>query len=1853
MAAAGILSVWSIFLDTLCAEDDLGTLPRIAEVLTHCATSLGNFEFGVPIQRQVLFQVAIVLQRELDSRSGDDLARLRNPLNSHNSYCARAVKGYELLQCFSLVTNPLRESRFNAIRALLFFRILEDDFNRTKLKQIANGLRKSSSRHEHAWGKLIDALPDPDTTTGSWIDALTKVIVLLKPNAKSDAERNFLGAFTWLCDEEQLIAMTISDHSLRDECETQAGAHAKNKIREFYEPAVRFSPDERKPRKFSAFVAPPEESGEEPLAPEPARIDVEITPETPAQEPEISTSISAFSAKRSGYRLAEMSHMLRWDWNHLNFHDLNLLVSAAANELNEESPGRHAALFALLVLTTGIDAQDLPAIPLGSNMTEVEHLTVEGKWIKPILMPKEAWKPSQECRAIFMDSAKTLEFQLPSLVRHGLTLLFKEHPHAKTIGQLTKCHETSGVEFMGRWLDPLRLSAGNARLTHGRLARALRVEVNALSHNAVSSHFIAGRDFDVPPVATYYSGISLNSLAMLYEAACAQLLNQPTNTLASTKQPDLFVGSAVLPNKDEICQFVTSLIHTLEGVSEADIVRLHNTFVTYTLWMLLLGTGHRPVMDPIESIDILDLDRGWLIVNDKQSTPTKAGRLVPLGKILTAQLRHYLTHLARLKNHLKASNPELALRIESALTPAGPRCIPLFFYLDEDNRNWKPINRAALLISLNNLQGLPLNLGRHLLATVATEENWSCEAIREMLGHIEYGTAAFSSTSPLSPNALRDLDDKVDLYLLDMGWKPIPTVLSELKEPDDSTDAPSKLAPIRLGSSSRLETHVRQANNCRTAVNALMRSILIGKPLKQLTQADVDQIFQAALDGKSEPRSLASLERYNKVMRRFRFLKDRYSLKIALPRKFSELPLEKAAFEQDALQCTRMHAAICRGFQELAFKRARSSSKITETAQFAEAICSLVIHSYILDQSLLLGFFENGTIKLLDAPVGMFVEFCMGSDETDTSIRRHALHPISAVLLARSVPNLPDLLGKEKAIQKEIRLLIQACLPDDSGSVVEQFMIPASALSWLIEQTIPVARFELPGNVRAFQEGLFQSFALPREDFVRLLHGRPLKLLSVQCATNATDTSVEDLEEGTLASPEKSSEESSNNASRANAIVLHRAVCRSITGIVRHRGEGMDDNRDNLIRSNRQKDVLESEARSLLKNHASAPQIAVLLVRWLIHLCKNGVNGKSLKASSCANYYQTLARSLIDLGANLELTQLSTDALGETYSDCISAANSSHQEYMLSRLQEFHRFLMRSEGIARVDWAEIAPEGVGGTANIDAGFITWDEYVATFELLLNDPYADTRVQHLQALSWFFMYRFGARRNEAFGLRRKDVIFGDDGLVLLFRHNDFREIKSDNGIRQVPLIGPLLPQERLALTRWLAHIEEFAAEDQLSAVFSTPGHGRRLMDRRKIGERITEALKATTCSPRMRLHYARHSFATRNEWLMSTNLENFNEKWQPIIRRLIGPIDPREARQLLTDTPNISKKGLWASTAAVGHGWPGMTARHYVHGTDLLATALLEQLWEKEKEKVALDPATIAYLAGTSVSEIVATCGGGRIKIGLQNSHVRKIVSSQFEKSHADLYPRVPKPELGPLSLTGKNLTVGEVDKIISLIHLGRNVHAIEDLTFVPITVLNDLVEAACAVQDEAYYGVPGSSWSQFRETGDINFSRSGKRSPAETSRLKHFFQKLDSITSTSNVANNLLDQISALWTKRYRRTRSDLIISKPEELETLLQLMTATLIPPHLVEIRVGQDGYEIARIEAIATKLGFGGSKIVISRDLPMMGSKKPSDRKMRIGVIVLENSEGPLTSTAQLHRALFALAIYRRIPKISPSVT
>ena len=91
------------------------------------------------------------------------------------------------------------------------------------------------------------------------------------------------------------------------------------------------------------------------------------------------------------------------------------------------------------------------------------------------------------------------------------------------------------------------------------------------------------------------------------------------------------------PKPEVLKSFVAGLRERVKRASPRDLIEAHNAYCLYTLWMLMAATGHRPVTDPAESLDVIDFDAGWMVINDKQSHPGKAGRLVPLAPMVTSR----------------------------------------------------------------------------------------------------------------------------------------------------------------------------------------------------------------------------------------------------------------------------------------------------------------------------------------------------------------------------------------------------------------------------------------------------------------------------------------------------------------------------------------------------------------------------------------------------------------------------------------------------------------------------------------------------------------------------------------------------------------------------------------------------------------------------------------------------------------------------------------------------------------------------------------------------------------------------------------------------------------------------------------------------------------------------------------------------------------------------------------------------------------------------------------------------------------------------------------------------------------
>ena len=1770
-------------------------------------------------------------------------------------HCSGSPAEFPLLCCFTTeISDQAILSRIVALRSFVLLGVLSETDRFAQLRVVADGLRKAQTL-PHPWADLIRNFPDPDIAPDQWL--LAALAHAERRRAEfEDAPRHgpaqiaFLTALIGLIrDFGRLIEPGRHRARLAPPIST-AGAGVILK-----RPRKR-SADERVPRAATERAVPEVDTllafePDEGFA-EPVQYELTFAPATAALETEAPLPVARSDDRRTAYRIAEIGQTLRWSWDHLNASELDVLVRAGQAALGTGGPEAARALFALLSLATGLRVTTLARVPIASGDVAEEHFEPCGVWVKPVRRPPQAWTPEPSQRALLVESAGQLRFHLPARIASALAEGFALRPTAKSIGQLVGCSADSAVEFLSAWLAPLRRRFPNARLTHGRIGAALAVEVSAVAQDEAIVHYVAGSDEDVPPMAAYYAAIPIVMLRQAYEAACRRIFGGDREAPYRAGLSKQYVGSQLLPRSDVLKSFVACLKERVIRASPRHPVEVHNAYGLYTLWMLMAATGHRPVTDPAESLDVIDVDAGWIVINDKQTHPGKSGRLVPLPSMVSAQLRQYLAHLRSLIAAYQALAPEFAAMLESIVSLQGPRAMPLFFLLQESGTDWQRIGAAELGGSLADLAGLPQNMLRHALAATGLGENWDAELLREMLGHVEHNVPAFGNTSVRSPQAFRALRESQDSYLSSVGWKVLSSPLPR------TTSLPSEgvllrksaLAPMALGTWLRADAAQKRTSDARLVVNAAMRKALAGEPVSRLSQGAADRMVRAVLAGRSMPWDVASLDRYTRLHRRLVFLKARYALRIALPPRYAELPLEPPAFASDALTRMRLARELKERFTAFLYRRTRKARdpRLAIERAAAEALVSLVMHSYVLDSELLLAFAKNPQVGLVDAKgFGLLAEFTLREYAEGNEVRRHRLHPVSALLLAR-LAKLDTTGFSAGEAAKEVLAVVRELSASVAASGGLTFIRAAPAVEWLIEQFNPMARLALPGSLTAYQEGVHQAVSLPLEDLVRILSGKPAAPRVTRKADtgNAPDRAptVEDgsasVPAGPPSPPPTRDGEPTAAASRCRAMTLNREIRREITRIVRKRDKPGAGDGISYSRYARQKKTLKASVERLVGSGKEHPEMAVLLARWLVHLCEKGTSEEpNLRASSCAKYYETLARPLLRSGPEVKLSQLNDEALADAYAMALDTVPQRHQAYTLGRLKEFHRFLMGAYGFPPVDWLEIAPIDCANAITVDAGFICWEEYRSAFRLLLHDPDADQRTRHLQAMVWFFIYRYGARVSEALGLRRKDIVNADTAPVVLFRNNDYREIKSDAGIRQVPLIGPLLAEEREALKAWLDHITEFADDDSLAAIFAEPSRPRELIDRRAICDRITEALRVVTGSPRARLHYGRHSFGTRCEWLMTLERVPKNAELSRVVRRIIGPTEPSEVRALLLDTSEPSKRGAWAVSLAIGHAWPGTTFRYYTHTSDLLAALYLGSAFSDVS--VALDVPTLAYAGGLSVSDAQGLIARSADRTVLSDDTVRSlaqggVVPVETLCSRSEAPPVLPrKPKAAPARLTPE-LT----DRALDLVHRRRRVDGLEQTLFLPGPLIRRLLAAEFMVREQARYDIAGSGWTPTPASAAVAHSRAGQRTPAETTRVRAFLR--GPFRQDFGRLGQLAANACRIWTSRYTPTATELVLGDTRELAALLEWSRAVGLPSQSIEIRVPGAVDPPEDLQRIAAEHSLPPQAIQRTRRLRLAQDRLRGLARQRLGFLLRENPSGPLTGMNQFHRVMFTLATY-----------
>jgi hypothetical protein len=213
--------------------------------------------------------------------------------------------------------------------------------------------------------------------------------------------------------------------------------------------------------------------------------------------------------------------------------------------------------------------------------------------------------------------------------------------------------------------------------------------------------------------------------------------------------------------------------HRLHGPGAfAQVAAAHNVFMIYTLMVLYLASGHRPVSHPFEFRSDFDLEAGVLWISDKTGRGARGARLLPLPACAVAQARAWIAHLERLQARLGLTHPALADGpVAAALAMEERDRGPFFFRLDARGRV-ETLRPSIQEEATRPVLPAALNWTRHVLRSALLD---ACDpaALDAFLGHGHIGEEAFVAGASLPFADLFPVAEQVQALMASLSVKPL------------------------------------------------------------------------------------------------------------------------------------------------------------------------------------------------------------------------------------------------------------------------------------------------------------------------------------------------------------------------------------------------------------------------------------------------------------------------------------------------------------------------------------------------------------------------------------------------------------------------------------------------------------------------------------------------------------------------------------------------------------------------------------------------------------------------------------------------------------------------------------------------------------------------------------------------------------------------------------------------------------------------------------------------------------------------------------------------------------------------
>jgi integrase len=1279
------------------------------------------------------------------------------------------------------------------------------------------------------------------------------------------------------------------------------------------------------------------------------------------------------------------------------------------------------------------------------------------------------------------------------------------------------------------------------------------------------------------------------------------------------KKQSIYVGSHLVPWRSE-CRYFASIcdqpLFSATYDEASDWSGIHNCYVIYCVALLMAATGHRPVTDPFHSIDSFDLERGLLLIDDKEIFPVRGPRLVWLAPMAIEVMRKYLMHLDAVSRKFGWKEGQLAMDIRTLCDPGTNQRMPLFFFLEKNAKQkyrWKSVTPGDLK---QRIRGwiFPLNTNRHLLAQELRGTECLAYQVEALLGHMEAGFDIFSIESVVDAGFVgSSVRPALEKYLGAMGWQVWDGLLPKKGAPRPKHQKGHLIEPPLFGPSLRKVKRETAWTAISKEVDKIVESRFPRGISGDIADEEIDSLRKSVLEmtrDKGEG-TLIALSLLRRKLSRIR----RGGIKIKLP---GYLILEKtnsSPFDGDSLYLSSLlEKAQC------VFERylAQGTAIVCET-RIAEIVLAAVLWGGVTDQNIIDALPEALLSGIRLTGKVCSVEMLIPAGKNINRQVRWLPDAISLALITGLVKNLPIAGGqvdRERVFAELYRLM---CALGFQKRERKKSGVPPLAvmLKPVLNWARAYWRVKLPGVLRHNVEGEFYSAPLEYSRWAKVMSGEQV----------ASDNPIE----STLVSSSDSVGRLPPTASASNCWAHGKEFWKQLTKAL-----SVTDGRSSF----RKAQLVESIQGCRTTSGAIMPATGDLLCQWLLHLCEHGtLTQKTLKASTVITYGRTIGRGLLEYGSRLDLLALQDTGFEDLYFRIVDEAARQQESYLVGRLQEFHRYLVDVFGVPRIDWSEVSDCGDTG-AIIDAGVVTTDEYQQAFELLRQDTVYDERGRLANAMVLLMGFCFGLRRGEIFRLRVSDLLHNERHTVVLVRNSTYGETKTDNGVRQIPLIGTLSSLEQDTLSRWLAHVK-YAAENHNTLLFCSQDDPRRPIDVVDTVSRVVEALRLATGDPNTRLRHLRHSFASR--LFLSMLPQQDCSLIQHLHSRMWGGLPPEKVREILLGRNELSPRALYGVAMVMGHGDIKTTLSHYIHFLDVALRG-----WH-DANPASINDKALAYAYGVTYSNMrQLRSRKGNLLGGDMLEELRRQLN-RISPSEGNIIRETP----GVLALPVRDrsvhrLRMSDTDRLISLFGIRSSLDGLADRFLLNDTQVMLLREIASRLQEEtgfSSFALPVSSrvfWIQPSTQRNAGIDKEAKRS-------RKCLGQLESIQSTQE---STLVSLADLWKEAFEPGSRILLLSGPQALDKFIKTVAVLDLSQDDFVITVppfnGKQGADVQ--DEVAGMLRHQGLR-VRQQSLPLRRSRFAPESRV---AITLKSGRSEMGYGRTLHRLLFVVLVWDEFTRV-----